>query len=75
MSEKEKLLKALKNNINLSGFLNEIIDELLEVSLKKVVADSSNPFGDIAMNAMWPVLEKYLKEEIKKLEDKIYDVN
>lgn len=66
MDFKEKALKILKDNVNLQGIAFDVIDDVLEEALKKVVADSSNPFDDMLMASVYPVLEKELKELIEK---------
>lgn len=71
MDTKEKLLNILFKNFNFEGLANDIIDEVLEEALKKVVADSENSFDDMLMAAVYPTLEKELKEQIKKLLEKI----
>ncbi len=65
---KDKLLKILVQSIDLKGLANALVDEVIEESLKKVVADSANTFDDMALAALWPMLES----EVKKLiEDKL----
>ena len=63
---KDKVLKVLAQSIDLKGLANGLIDEVIEEALKKVVADSSNTFDDMAMAALWPVLEKEVKEMIEE---------
>lgn len=72
MDNLEKLKELAKLHINLKGFTDGIIDEILEKALEKVVADSSNPFDDVMFQAVYPVLEGKLKEEIHQLIDKLY---
>lgn len=63
---KEKVLKVLAQSIDLKGLANGLIDEVIEEALKKVVADSSNTFDDMAMAALWPVLEKEVKKMVEE---------
>ena len=67
----KKVTDILLDNVNLGGMAFSIIDDVLEEALKKVVADSSNPFDDMLMASVYPVLEKELKdlitEQINKL--------
>jgi len=70
---KEKLIALLLENINLEGMSNALIDGVLEPALKKVVADSANTLDDMAMAAIYPVLEKELKEYIAKLISELND--
>lgn len=62
----EKVKSILLENINLSGIAAGIIDEVLEEALNKVVADSSNPFDDMLMESVYPILEKELKALINE---------
>ena len=59
---KKELLKILADNVNLKGIAYDMIDEVLEEALKKVVADSSNPFDDMLMASVYPILEKEVKK-------------
>jgi len=63
MDYKEKLIAILKDNINLEGIVFSILDEVLEEALNKVVADTTNPFDDMLMSSVYPIIEK----EVKKL--------
>ena len=68
----EKVKSILIENINLNGIAVSIIDEVLEEALNKVVSDSSNPFDDMLMASVYPVLEKELKSLI---EEKLSAIN
>ena len=59
---KEELVKILLKNISIEGIVVDGIDLVLEPALKKVVADSANPFDDMLMASVYPILEKELKE-------------
>ena len=71
MSEKDKLLEIVKKRIDASGIFVDLLDELLEPALKKVVADTSNPLDDVLMQSIYPVLEQVIKdladEKLKEL--------
>ena len=58
--------KLVVESIDLKGLANGIVDEVIEESLKKVVAKSSNTFDDMAMAALWPVLEAEIKKLIEE---------
>lgn len=73
MSTKEKFKALAKENFNLEGFLLGTVDEVLETALQKVVDDSSNKFDDMAMAALYPVIEAELKAKISELTGKIYE--
>lgn len=63
---KDKVLEILIKSIDLKGLAIGLLDEVLEEALKKVVADSENAFDDMAMAALWPVLEGELKKMIEE---------
>ena len=66
-----KVKDILIENVDLGGIAFGIIDDVLEEALQKVVADSSNPFDDMLMASVYPILEAELKklitEQIAKL--------
>ena len=41
---KEKLVAIALKNLNVGGLVADILDEVLEPSLQKIVDDSSNPY-------------------------------
>ena len=63
---KENLIKTLLEAIDLSKLASGLIDNVLEEALRKVVADSENSMDDMLMAAIYPVLEKEIKELIEK---------
>ena len=63
---KDELLKLLLESIDLKKLANGIVDNVIEESLKKVVADSSNTFDDSAMLMLWPLVEKEVKKLIEE---------
>ena len=69
--DKDKVIKILLKRIDLPGALIDIIEEVLEPALDKMVKDSSNPYDDMAKAALYPILETALKDEIKKLWEKL----
>lgn len=62
----KKLLLLLAQSIDLKKLANGIIDEVIEESLKKVVADSKNTFDDAAMAIVWPLLEVEVKRLVEE---------
>lgn len=67
---KDELIKVVASSIDLKKLAYGLVDEVAEEALKKVVADSSNPFDDMLMASVYPVLEK----ELKKLIDEKLDL-
>ena len=63
---KKDLIKTLLEAIDLSKLASGLIDNVLEEALKKVVANSENTMDDMLMAAIYPVLEKEIKELIEK---------
>lgn len=62
--DKQKLIELAIKHLNVPGLLVDVIDEVLEPALDKIVADSENPYDDMAKAALYPVLEKALKDII-----------
>ena len=62
MSERDVLKKMLKERIDLAGIVVDVLDELLEPALQRVVEDTSNPFDDMLKATIYPVLSEKLKE-------------
>lgn len=73
MSERDVLKKMLKERIDLSGVVVDVLDEILEPALEKVVADTSNPFDDMIMATVYPVLSEKIKELAKEKLDDLFD--
>lgn len=58
-----KLLENVKEHLDVPAFVGDLMDEILEPALEKVVSDTGNPFDDILKDAVYPVLS----DELKKL--------
>lgn len=65
--DKELLLALLKKHVNAPGLINEIIDEVVEKAIDKFIADTSNPYDDMLKAALWPVIEKEVKEKLTEV--------
>lgn len=66
--EKEEAISKFKDiaikNLDVAGLLKDSMSEILKPALDKMVADSANPYDDMAVAALFPVLEKALVEKI-----------
>lgn len=68
----EEIKKLLLKRVDLKGLLVEdVLQGLVKSALDKVVKDSSNPYDDIAMAALYPPLEKALIEAVDDLMAKL----
>ena len=65
---KEKLLRAVVKYLNIKGLAKELVTEVADDLLTKVVEDSSTEFDDMAKAALWPVLER---EAVKLIDEKL----
>ena len=63
---KKELLSILVESVDLKKLANGVLDNVIEEALKKVVADTTNPFDDMAMASLWPVLEAEVKKMIEE---------
>ena len=70
--EKAKVMAILAKNLNLSGLMADVLDEILEPILEEFVADSANPYDDMLLAAIYPVLEKELKAKIVEVLDGLF---
>ena len=70
MNTKKNLVEVLLKNINLSGLAVDMLDEVLEEALRKVVADSDNKWDDSIME-LYTLIEPKLKELIQEQVDKL----
>lgn len=62
----------LLKRIDVKGLIVEdLLTSILEPALKKIVEDSSNPYDDVAMAALYPPLKKALQEQIENLLNKV----
>jgi len=64
MDIKKEALKLVVDSIDLKKLATGIVDQLVEEAIKKAVAKSATPLDDMAVAALWPVVEKELKELI-----------
>lgn len=65
--DKEMLLALLKKHVDMPGLINSIVDEVVEKAIDKFVADTSNQYDDMLKAALWPVIEKEVKEKLQEL--------
>ena len=63
---KKKLIAILLKHFNLAGLFNDMLDEVLEPALQKVVDDTKTPFDNIAMASVYPVLEAEIKKSVNE---------
>ena len=74
-STKDEILEILKANVklelDLDGLVLDVIEKVALEALEKVVADSSNPFDDVAYAALKEPLKAQLKKLLQKAEDKL----
>lgn len=55
---KDELFKALVKHLDLKGLAKEVIGEVAEKALKKVVEDSENTIDNAIFPLLWPLFEK-----------------
>lgn len=64
--DKAKMLELALKHLNVPGLLADVIDEVLEPALQKVVDDSENSYDNMLMAAAYPVLEAEMKKVINE---------
>lgn len=66
MEIKKDALKLVAESIDLKKLASGLIDNIVEEAIKKAVAKSPNQIDDMAVAALWPLVEKELKELIEE---------
>ena len=61
---KNIFIRVILKNLNIKKLASSILDEALEPALDKVVKDSKNPYDNMAMATLYPVLKEKLTEAI-----------
>ena len=72
--EKKMMMEIVKKNINITGLVFDSMDQVLKPVLDDFVKDSSNPYDDMLIAALYPVLDKEIKAKVKELVDKLFEV-
>jgi hypothetical protein len=65
--DKEMLLALLKKHVNAPALINDIIDQVVEKAIDDFIKDTTNPYDDMLKAALWPVIEKEVKEKLAEL--------
>jgi hypothetical protein len=66
MEIKKAALEIVAQSIDLKKLASGIVDQVVEEAIKKAVAKSATPLDDMAVAALWPVVEKELKDLIEE---------
>lgn len=59
---KAKVLEIIKANVNVPGLMTDLIDQLVEPALDRMVKDTETPFDDMAKAALYAPLVAELKK-------------
>ena len=70
MSKAEKVKASVLKNLDVPAVVADMMDDILEPALKKIVKDSSNALDDVLMAAIYPTLEN----EVKAMAVKYWEV-
>jgi len=71
MDIKYKLLDIVNKRVDVAGIAEDVVEQILEEALKKVVADSSNKLDDMLMASIYPLLKVEMIKLIRSMVDKI----
>lgn len=55
---KNEILLLVVKHFNVSGFVMDVVGDVAEKALDKLVADSSNTYDNALKPLLWPLLEK-----------------
>lgn len=70
----DAILVAVHANMNVPGLVGVIVDGVLKDQLQKIVDDTSTPFDNVLMDALYPTLSAAVKVEVQKLWDGLIPV-
>ena len=65
------ILEIVKRRIDVPGLVTDIIDEVLEPALDKLVKSTDTTLDDALKAALYPLLSALMKEEAAKLWAKV----
>lgn len=65
MDAVKEIKVAVHANLNVPGFLSDILDKVLEPALKDAVASTGTSLDDIAVAALLPILDSEVKSRVK----------
>lgn len=63
---KRKVLELIVKHFNIKGFMSEMVADVLDEALEKMVQDSANPYDNVAKASLYPVVEEKLLEVINE---------
>jgi hypothetical protein len=63
----KEVVKLVLKSIDEKALVAGVLEQILEPALKKLVADTTNPFDDALYAMAYPQLKTFLMEEIEKL--------
>ena len=66
MLDGKKVLGIVHKNVNVPGLASDMLKEVLDPALQKVVDDTTNPFDNIAKAAVMPLIQKAVDEALAK---------
>lgn len=64
---KDELVQLLLNNVNLQGLAVGLLDDIIKAKLQEVVDDTSNPYDNMLVDALYPMVREKVLEEIADL--------
>ena len=65
---RQEIFALILKRVDIKGLIiDDAMDVLLKGALDKMVADSSNPYDDLAVAALYPPLKKAIEEQLVEL--------
>lgn len=69
--KKEQLLEIAKKRIDVPNLIFDLIDQIVEPALDRIVKSTETPIDDALKAAIYPLLRRAIEEEIKELWQKL----
>lgn len=65
---KEKILRLLIKRLDVKGLAIDLVADIVDEALEKLVKDSSNPYDNQVKSLLWPLIEAEVIARVEKID-------
>lgn len=65
---KEKILRLLIKRLDVKGLAIDLVADIVDEALEKLVQDSSNPYDNQVKSLLWPLIEAEVIARVEKID-------